>query len=485
MRTGRPFLLLDTTFKYFSCMKRWYSLVKRLCLCVACVAGLLLGATLSIRQDSRPLTDSAFARPEHRRRLRVFSRPASTDPKTVSEKYDRHNLRYLVFGSSISWGAAIDDRSKAFPYLLSPNVTNLALRANGPNYPSVCTETMVGEDSVYDVIILEYFLRAYEGLLRLAVRLRQRFPNASIVILRIWSPLLYTHVPTGLSMREWMQKNDFGDNLIDAKFHAMLRMTKREDWIMSQTVDAIGYQEEAAKAVNGIIWSLPHLDDARTAVIKGSPLFTDDWHHLSEIGHEYVKEAITHVMRRAHATRSDELGLWGDGGDYCESWFSSGKCSLTHSTNMELKIWATNGPKWGMLVPWESGWIQVNNPFPELRRLHISYMVSGPPPSIYPRMRVVFVDRPIEPVEIDPTSYVQDGHRVHVVSTTPVAMIPPGVTRLLLQPLEGETSDRQRFRLTGIAITSEQVTLMQVRPNTFLDFSSVLPDSREASAQHK
>ena len=51
----------------------------------------------------------------------------------------------------------------------------------GPNYPSICTQTLIGNDNVYDIIILEYFSMVYDGLLQLVKRLRQRFPDAILI----------------------------------------------------------------------------------------------------------------------------------------------------------------------------------------------------------------------------------------------------------------------------------------------------------------
>jgi hypothetical protein len=46
---------------------------------------------------------------------------------------------------------------------------------------------MIGDDE-FDVIVLEYYMMAGDGLALLARRLRERFPDAIIVILRLWAP---------------------------------------------------------------------------------------------------------------------------------------------------------------------------------------------------------------------------------------------------------------------------------------------------------
>merc|ERR1719253_12644 len=104
---------------------------------------------------------------------------------------DLSKLRYVTLGASATWGASLPDPKTGYPYQLSPNVTNLAIRASGPNYPSICIQTMIG-DGEYDVIILEYLMACRQGLDTLATRLRQRFPDAIIIFNMIWIPVIIT-----------------------------------------------------------------------------------------------------------------------------------------------------------------------------------------------------------------------------------------------------------------------------------------------------
>ena len=63
--------------------------------------------------------------------------------------FGRNSLRVAAFGSSNTWGAGLDNRFEAYPYLLSPEVDNFASFSAGPNYASVCTQTLVGDDEMY------------------------------------------------------------------------------------------------------------------------------------------------------------------------------------------------------------------------------------------------------------------------------------------------------------------------------------------------
>eukprot|EP00957_Ditylum_brightwellii_P166109 12646512-Ditylum_brightwellii.AAC.1 len=107
------------------------------------------------------------------------------------------DLKFLTLGSSVSWGAGLPNRYKAYPYLLSSNPsdsTNLAVRAAGPKYPSVCLQSMLlgdkkeEKEQEYDVIVLEYYFKSKDGLYDLTSRLRIRYPDAIIILLRLWMP---------------------------------------------------------------------------------------------------------------------------------------------------------------------------------------------------------------------------------------------------------------------------------------------------------
>merc|ERR1719297_466425 len=107
--------------------------------------------------------------------------------KVLNGFNDKSELRYATFGTSLTWGSIIEDRTnKAYPWLLSKNAANYAIRASDASYPSMCTQSML-EDNIYDVIVVEYDRRSPEYASNLARRLRQRFPDATIIYTRMWN----------------------------------------------------------------------------------------------------------------------------------------------------------------------------------------------------------------------------------------------------------------------------------------------------------
>ena len=77
--------------------------------------------------------------------------------RKLQETETHSRLRAVTFGSSRTWGAAIKDRENlSFAGLMGAK--NLAIRASGPEYPALCTYSMIGDNDIYDVIVIEYMV---------------------------------------------------------------------------------------------------------------------------------------------------------------------------------------------------------------------------------------------------------------------------------------------------------------------------------------
>jgi hypothetical protein len=73
---------------------------------------------------------------------------------------------------------------------------------------------MIGDDE-FDVIVLEYYMMAGDGLALLARRLRERFPDAIIVILRLWAPdRIWRNGDGSQKVHNWASQNGFGGGFI-------------------------------------------------------------------------------------------------------------------------------------------------------------------------------------------------------------------------------------------------------------------------------
>jgi len=104
--------------------------------------------------------------------------------------------RFLVFGTSSTYGTGLEDPwREAYPYQLSLYTHNAATRHGGFTLAAACTQSIVRDD-IYDVIVVE-FTTWGTALTILSQRLRQRFPHATLIFLRLWHPsqLKYTPLP--------------------------------------------------------------------------------------------------------------------------------------------------------------------------------------------------------------------------------------------------------------------------------------------------
>lgn len=370
------------------------------------------------------------------------------------------NLRILNFGTSVSWGAGLENRYDSYPYLLNINATNLAIRAQGPCFPSVCTQTMVGNEAVYDVITLEFFSRSTQGLLRLAKRLRKRYPQAVIIVIRRWNPLSFKHLPSDLDFQTWMDGHGYRDadksyKLHDPEFHQELYSTTSPDeWFFTVDEKELQVQDKTVEAVGAFLLDLPRPPDFREAIAEMSHWFSPDMNHLSREGHEFIASEIQYILNVMGATQKNEIGSWG-GEDYCESWFLSGKAELARDDSVRMVEFDEKNGKWALEIPPADGWITVMNPFDEPMSLFLTYMVTGPPPSIYPETSVYLGEENYYNnlgTFLDP-SVENPGPKEHIGKTTLVGSIAPGETTLWFRYCrEGDERRDNLFRITGYAI---------------------------------
>eukprot|EP01083_Nonionella_stella_P048732 130112_1 len=74
-------------------------------------------------------------------------RRLSENGEDVENENPNKKLRILTLGGYVTWGAGIDERTNAYPFLLAEDhdhiVTNVAIRATGSDYPAQCISSML------------------------------------------------------------------------------------------------------------------------------------------------------------------------------------------------------------------------------------------------------------------------------------------------------------------------------------------------------
>jgi len=365
------------------------------------------------------------------------------------EEYDSSSLRYVAFGTSITYGTGVG-REDRYTNLLSSNVTNLGMRGSDPSYPSICTQSMSG-DAIYDVIIVEYHMAYHVGLKTLVQRIRERFVDATIIAVNLWmcrdvnvvddkGEKLYPFIT-------WLHENGYYRNTPEAR-----DFVKESNVNFAFNTKILGNRDicmdELVKDYNVKLCSWIKKSSGPTVkalLLRYMPYYTYDLIHWSESGHRLVAQKIVKIVKEEKTKVSNRVGSWG-AGDKCMNWQSKGKIVGNMPTSGKMKQFSSKG-KFALEFAHGEGFINIENPFSEPRELALTYMVIGPA-SIYPKTKISIKSSGQESIIIDPTDTTYD-FPVHVQHTTVVGKVNPGMNMVLITPLERKENP---FRLVGYAM---------------------------------
>lgn len=242
----------------------------------------------------------------------------------------RDKLNILTLGGSVTWGAAIPNQQQSYPNVLrhwdKHNVTNLAIRATGSDYPAQCISSMLSieenyEKSTYhpevpfDVIIFEFSINGMSGFELLLKRLQERFPDALFIYIDLWS---LSHGAMDSSRARQLVK--------DAGGYVYFFGNRDKPLLPFEFRDLPKY--EIGSETN------PPPEE----ILQ---LFAYDFHHISTYGHRLTRYQVKTIIEQyGKFPTKPRLGSW-HGGDVCTSWFD-GKMkndSLRVIDGAELNEW--------------------------------------------------------------------------------------------------------------------------------------------------
>ena len=355
----------------------------------------------------------------------------------TSERKESSKIRYAAFGSSVSWGAALENREEeAYIWKLSKeHGVNYAIRSSGPNYPKSCLFTMMGDEE-YDVIILEYFMHAREGLKSLANRVRNRFPDAIIIILRLWYPVQLQNREIewmgveNYPLQEYVTTRGFGSDFIhDPKFHEAIRETP-DIWATPERfIPKFELQDETAMESGAYIVKMPfsrRRDGPGGWVDIGDKLLASDSFHLSPMGHENLANQVRAIVDRVGVSKNSRVNKFSHS-DQCYNWFQTGEIGpgLTFGSNGKVST-MPNTQKY--VLSFEGGndenesWFEIDNQSDGEMDLFVGYMTTGPAPSKYPFVEATREDG--ERYRLDPNARGWD-KPVHVSALVNLGRVAP------------------------------------------------------------
>eukprot|EP00543_Licmophora_paradoxa_P005292 CAMPEP_0202454350 /NCGR_PEP_ID=MMETSP1360-20130828/12113_1 /ASSEMBLY_ACC=CAM_ASM_000848 /TAXON_ID=515479 /ORGANISM="Licmophora paradoxa, Strain CCMP2313" /LENGTH=403 /DNA_ID=CAMNT_0049073653 /DNA_START=187 /DNA_END=1398 /DNA_ORIENTATION=+ len=349
---------------------------------------------------------------------------------------------------------------------------NLAIRAAGPQYPALCTQSMVGdgENEIYDVIVLEYNLRADKDLIQLARRLRQRFPKATIIFLHIWLPFQLHHKPSNRNIKAIVENSlDKSKKPAAAYNYSVLldivNQTKHYEWEFRDSVSSHLAIQQAAYEVKGYIYDLHRPKSTLQAMLEYGPFFQWDMIHYSEAGHAMIAEEIRKLLARVDAQPSNETRPWKDK-DRCMSWFETGEIPRGVEGDGVVMNQFTKH-KYGLELQGRSARLGIRNTLNRTLNVYLSYMATGPHKD-YPTAEVTIVTNDgenndsdhhgnmvndnVQSVIINPLEPT-GAYPVHIVQSQLIGQIDVNSlsASIWIRPLQEDRP--QPFRVVGIIMT--------------------------------
>jgi len=382
--------------------------------------------------------------------------------RILADDYD-NTPRVVTFGSSRTWGSGINDReNKSYAGLL--NATNLAIRGSGPEYPAMCLYSMIDDNAIYDVVVIEFMLDwVTDALVDLGERVRYRFPNATIIFLNFWAPRQYIFKPTGQPFQDFYKERT--KRLEDGFFdHDVLDGTSNDDWLYEPYDRSI--IEQAADAVGGNIIDLAQFENDPIQTLHTSgDLYLTDMTHWSETGHAYIEGQIVQLLRNTGFEKSKTTVHDWDSIDFCTLWYETGKTDFRKT--MRMKQFKPN--KFALEATKHRNIIELNNPWDRDAYLFLSYMATGPD-HMYP-MGVASVVRRRdgkETAKLIMNTYIPNVQHgtLHIVLHWKVGTVSPGKSDLVISvDDQGESKPWNVVRLAGVILTPRTYGVGRISAN--------------------
>jgi hypothetical protein len=442
------------------------------------------------------------------------------------------SLRFLSLGGPCTRGQGLSNILDAYPFQLAKqhnhNVHNYALSEPTPRptttttttttsssslskqeqiMASLCTQSIIGDNNMYDVITLEYETIDYASLSLLTHRLRERFPRAIVIYIRLGSPLDMYFVENGqeVSFLEWRIQqqqqaplnNEWSDKV------SMMQSLQQYQWYLREHTEEGAELERILQTVDGVVYRLLTPSSVRDNLDVVLAWFEEDStaangsndnnvnnhrntsslrYTLSPTAHARVAQDLEVVVRNelrqlyegqavsTSPSYSPVVGTWGSG-DSCQLWYETGKgLSQQHYSRGLQQREFSNRYALEVAAP-TGGTLQVHNPFEEDRVVYLTYMTCSANASsrkVYPRT-MVRLQGDHSHVILDP-SHDDNRDISHRTRTSAVGLVPAGTTMSLeFMPLEEYTLNK--FRIVGLSFLAKEKDTYNI-PSEFVLLSS-------------
>ena len=360
--------------------------------------------------------------------------------RRMQERFSKERPRYLALTTG--------DSSPLYASRLAEFVQFDWIQSKNPVLSAACSQSIIGEDAFVDIISVEYssFDESLEILLG---RLRKRFPDALILLLEVWNPLMLRYSsPEGLmTFSAWQQETGVKSGTLQVVSSKIVQSGSK-NWVLPDRENK--RRDTFLQEIGNVrVVSLPRpsMQDFSSAasILSYLAWFKDDnLAMLSPSGHGALATEVQTILPEGKLIpRSDRRGSWGSG-DFCKFWLSTGnyggltdKGLQSGEASLELSLLRNDR-------------VTVRNPFSTERMLYLTYM-SAFEDGVYPRTRVRVNGKPT--VQIEP--FHDEEWKDHLARTTAVGFLPPGSSSVVqLDPLQ---HTNHQFRLVGVSLVADEI----------------------------
>jgi hypothetical protein len=339
-------------------------------------------------------------------------------------------LNILSIGSEHTSGATLSNQYDAYPYLIGHpfhnHVDSLSFRPSSADFPSMCLESISVRGDYragYDLILLDFNLNGSDGLPLLVKRLRDRYPDAVLVYVGLWSLMTsMEEVGTGKSIlqvghdttRDWKWK--------DEDFYVTGDLISKHNMDCTHEICTLDKLKSVMETYGGYVYEFPRPSSPEVCIREG--WFNEhDWHHLSETGHRVLANDLIRFLSDKYDALFNNLKVvneW-DMGDQCYNWMATGNNPLEYS-GAEMKDMladaGTDVSRWALTFDAkgeEDGEIIVDSKFDVPVPAGIAYF-SRPDPANIHIMNISINGE--SPAPIDPSSNKSGVHMTGVTMLT-------------------------------------------------------------------
>lgn len=236
----------------------------------------------------------------------------------IQEICNTRALRFLTIGSTTVVGKGLEyPLTDSYPVHLC-NSDIIASETMHPREPAECLNSIIG-DKIFDVIVLDFYEQAGNtNFVYLIIRLRKRFPEALIVILKayklVWTGYFDKSTGNWTDVSQWALHNGhktlndevLGDFSDSTEIWKVNEFRRQEEFSTKQTRKSDVYQVYKENTTTFEAMSSGNVKDL---LIRRSYLYSD-WSIFTTLGHEDIALGILKLVDLKVKSQNDTVKDW-------------------------------------------------------------------------------------------------------------------------------------------------------------------------------